>query len=51
MYIDLRIEMQVGKPSGKNAANFRGDEGGSIMNKNTLLDRKMCMRLGAFKRE
>jgi hypothetical protein len=29
--------MQVGVPSGKNTARFRGDEGESIMNTNILL--------------
>jgi len=45
----LNIKMQVGVPSGKNTAKFRGDEGESILNTNILLHGKIWMGLDAFK--
>jgi len=43
--------MQVGLPSGKNTARWRGDEGESIMDTNILLHGKIWMGLEAFRPE
>ena len=43
--------MQVGVPSGKNTARFRGDEGESIVNTKILLHGTIWMGLEAFKTE
>jgi hypothetical protein len=41
--------MQVGKPNGKNGARFRGGEGGSIINRNTVCIEKFKSGLSLSK--